>query len=83
MAYYALIEAGFSIHFSNEDDTTLLQTLCLTGQVSVPKIKGIIQTKPNFTQEHYRKLEAKLMLNWKRYNNPTVKKVLAILKEVP
>jgi hypothetical protein len=42
MAYYSLMEAGFSIHFANEDDTSFLQALCLTGQITLPKIKGII-----------------------------------------
>jgi hypothetical protein len=38
MAYYALVEAGFNINCANEDDLTFLQTLCLSGQLSMPKI---------------------------------------------
>jgi hypothetical protein len=80
MAYYALVEVGFNINFVNEDDTSFLEALCLTGVISVPKIRGIIQTNPDIDHASFRKLEAKLMLNIKRYNNPTVRRVLDIIR---
>lgn len=31
MAYYALVEAGFNIHYPNEDDISFLERLVLSG----------------------------------------------------
>lgn len=80
MAYYSLLEAGFDIHSANNDETSFLQALCLARGLSMPKIQGIIKTRPIFEEADYRRLDAKLMLHLKRHNNPTVKRVLASLR---
>ena len=79
-SYYALIGAGFDLNFPNEDGMTFLQTLLITGEISMNKIHGIIQTRPSLTLEIYRDIEAKVALSWVRTNNPVVKTAMHALK---
>jgi hypothetical protein len=52
-SYYALIGMSFDLNYPNKDGMTFLQTLLITGEISMNKIQGIIQTRPNLTIEIY------------------------------
>jgi hypothetical protein len=79
-SYYALIGAGFDLNLQNKDGMTFLQKLLITGEISMNKIQGIIQTRPDLTMEQYSEIEAKVALSWVRTNNPIVKTAMQSIK---
>ena len=80
--YYALIEAGFDLNLPNPDGMTFLQKLIITGEyLSMNKVNGIIQTRPEMTRDHWMEIEAKVALSWVRTQNAVVKSSMSALKE--
>ena len=70
------------MNLPNPDGITFLQKLIITGEfLSMNKVNGIIQTRPEMTRDHWMELEAKVALSWVRTQNSVVKSSMTALKD--